>query len=60
MRVRNARLTFAEWMAAVDADLRVLVGTDSRDLPDCPYHDWYEDDVSVASAVRMAIKNAVE
>ena len=53
------RKTFDQWMKDVATALRAE-GLDLRDLPDCPYHDWYEDRVSAKSAAKRAIKNAME
>ena len=53
------RKTFDQWMAAVNAALK-SEGLDVRDLPDCPYHDWYDDGVNPKAAARRAIKNARE
>lgn len=49
-------LTFEEWMKAVDAGLVRVVLMDSRDLVDCNYRDWYDDEMSVDEAVQAVLE----
>jgi len=49
---------FKEWMAKVNLLLEKKTGMDSNDLPDCPYHDWFDVGMSVGGAARQAIKIA--
>lgn len=53
------RKTFDQWMKEVALAVRAA-GLDVRDLPDCPYHDWYDDRVSPKAAAKRAIKNAMD
>lgn len=53
-------LTFEEWLISVDFWVNRAVGLGREDLPDCPYHDWYEDRVSPRTAAKRAIKMANE
>ena len=54
------RKSFDEWFKEVDRKVRVLFGISVRDLPDCPFRDWYDDGVSASSAAKRAAKNAME
>lgn len=56
----RTKMTFDEWMAAVDAAIVVKVGLGRDDLPDCPYHDWWEDGVTPKGAATKAIRRANE
>lgn len=49
-------MEYEEWMAAVDAALVRVVSMDSRDLVDCNYRDWYEDEMTVDEAVKAALE----
>lgn len=49
--------TFDEWMREVDEAVESRVGCSVHDLADCPFRDWYEDDVSARSAAARAIRN---
>jgi hypothetical protein len=48
--------TFEEWMSRVDRVLEQTQDLCSADLPDCPYRDWYDDDVSPSSAAKRAYR----
>ena len=54
------RKTFEVWIKEVDAHIVKKVGLYHDDLPDCLYHDWYEDGVSPSSAASRAIRSAKE
>lgn len=54
------RLSFDDWLAAVDRLLTVKVGLGRDDLPDCPYRDWYDDGYRPAEAAREAVSRANE
>jgi hypothetical protein len=51
-------LTFAQWIAEVDARIGALVGVGAYDLPDCCYREWYEDGMSPDAAADHAIGEA--
>lgn len=53
----KSKKTFEMWFAAVAAEVKRKTGMDIRDLPDCPFRDWYDDKVSAASAAKKAVKN---
>lgn len=53
------KLSFSEWMAAVDKACQVKAGMSVHDLPDCCFRDWYDDGVKPASAASKAIKSAM-
>ena len=48
--------TFDAWMAAVDAACWKRYGLSVHDLADCPFADWYDDDMSPSTAAREARK----
>jgi len=54
------RLSFEDWMHAVDRVIVARVVVDSADLPDICYADLYEDGATPASAARQAIRYAQE
>jgi hypothetical protein len=54
----NESANFESWMAKVRTEITRMSGMDADDLPDAPYADWYEDDISPSQAARKAIKNA--
>jgi hypothetical protein len=47
-------LTFEAWMDLVDEICQTKYGVSVYDLADCPYRDWYEDDVTPKSAAARA------
>lgn len=51
--------TFESWLDAVNQVLDVI-GLSIDDLPDCPYHDWFEDGMTAKRAAKEAIKLAQE
>jgi len=51
-------MTFTEWFQRVDANVDLKTGLSVRDLPDCPFMDWYEDGISPRSAASKAIRYA--
>jgi len=53
------RKTFDQWMREVKAEISKS-GLHADDLPDVPYKDWYDDRVSVKSAAKRAIRNAMD
>ena len=54
------KLTFAEWMKEVDAEVWRKVGLSYEDLPDINYRDLYDDGVSPKTAARKAIRGSDE
>ena len=52
--------TFDIWLSLVDDVIEAKLGLSMADLPDCCYHDWYEDGVAPKSAANRAIKAAQE
>ncbi len=55
-----ARQTFDAWFAKVEAAITRKTGLDIRDLPDCPYMEWYEQGLTPGAAASRAVKNAME
>ena len=50
------KLTFERWMERVN-EILAQDGLDYRDLPDCPYHQWYEDGMRPATAATKALRD---
>ena len=46
------RKTYEEWENELDLAIRQTYGISLMDGIDCCFYDWYEDGVSVKSAVR--------
>ena len=56
-----AKGTFLEWKARVNAVIsRKTGGLTSDDLPDCMYHDWYDEGMTPAEAANEAVEAAME
>lgn len=51
------RPTFEQWMARADRQVRKLAGLSAHDLPDQPWHDWYDDEMPPTSAAVQALAN---
>ncbi len=51
--------TFELWMARVTKFLERMSGLHPDDLPDMPYRDWFEDDVSPERAATRALRAAL-
>ncbi len=51
---------FIQWMRQVDKHVGQAIWMSANDLPDQPYRDWYDDNVSPQRAAKMAIKNAAD
>lgn len=52
------KYTFTEWMILVNDKIDQRIGCEADDLPDCPYHDWYDQDIPPVVAASRAIRNA--
>ena len=52
--------TFEEWIKEVDRELVRRCGLSHKDLPDCCYHDWYDDGATPSQAASDAIAEANE
>lgn len=52
--------TFDQWMSEVNEQLLRMMEVDYRDLPDCPYHDWFDDGWSPDGAAEEAIDRAMD
>jgi hypothetical protein len=50
--------TFAEWMLRVDTIFTHARGISVYDLPDCPFHDWYDARVRPIRAANRALRAA--
>lgn len=49
---------FERWKRSVDRAVESRIGLSADDLPDCPYRDWFEDDVPPDAAACRAIMEA--
>lgn len=47
---------FDAWMRKVDAKVDALAGLSVHDLADQPFFDWFDADMSPATAARKALK----
>jgi hypothetical protein len=56
----NRKMTFDEWMKAVDAVVQHNCGMTSSDLPDVCYADWYDEGDTPGRAASRAIRSALE
>lgn len=54
------KLTFEEWKRVVNALVESKMNFHADDLPDCPYHEWYESGMAPKVAANKAIRNANE
>ena len=44
-------MKFKRWMLKVNEILSVKIGMDSRDLPDAPWNDWFNDELTPRQAI---------
>lgn len=51
------KVTFEQWMQAVDQIIERLSGLTYLDLPDYPYYDWYEANITPKSAATRVLKS---
>jgi hypothetical protein len=56
--MKTTSKNFENWMRAADEACAKKTGLSIHDLPDCPYHDWYEDGYTPAQAASKAIRYA--
>lgn len=54
---KDDRPTFEQWMAQVDRQVRNMAGIAALDLPDQPWHDWYDDETPPITAAVSALSN---
>ncbi len=52
--------TFEQWISRVDRVLGCVLGLSNRDLPDCPYRDWYEDRMRPVWAAHAVLRRAAD
>lgn len=50
--------SFAAWMQQVNAAVLAQAFVSADDLPDQPYREWYEDDLSPEEAATTALEDA--
>ena len=50
--------SFEAWMRDVDAFAQSKYFVSVHDLPDCCFHDWYDDGMRPATAARLAVRAA--
>lgn len=51
-----SKVTFEQWMKAVDNILEHEIELTYKDLADQPYYEWYENNVSPKTAARRVMK----
>lgn len=51
-------LTYKQWLDKVDEHVWATVGCSVHDLPDCPFHYWYEDSIAPIVAAGRAISRS--
>ena len=54
------KVTFEDWKRKVNQIIESSMGISADDLPDCPYYDWYIDEISPSRAAAKAIKYSME
>lgn len=52
----SERMSFADWMAAVDRECYKLCGVSIHDLADMNFGDWHEDGLSPKAAAKRAVR----
>ncbi len=50
--------SYENWSKDLDQQVQALCGMSYQDLPDQPYHDWYDDGKSPKQAARTAVARA--
>ena len=50
---------FGVWMREVDATVGKLAGLSVHDLPDAPFADWWDEDMSPKAAARAVVREAM-
>ena len=56
----KTKKTFEQWLKEVDEAVQAKCYLSIHDLPDCPYHDWYDDGKTVKGAASAAVRMAKE
>jgi len=56
--LREAKMSFDDWMKAVDDAVWAKAGLSIHDLPDVPLRDWYDSGTTPRGAASRAIKMA--
>jgi hypothetical protein len=51
--------TFEEWQATIDRYVGRVIGLSIHDLPDQPYRDWYDGEVTAKEAAREIVESAL-
>ncbi len=47
---------FKKWMKAVDKAVSAIAGIGVYDLPDAPFSDWFEDEMSASEAAHELLE----
>ena len=50
-------MTFLQWLAHINTILRAKYGFDIGDLPDEPFYDYYDDNLTPGQVVDIMIQN---
>ena len=56
----DERFLFASWMDLVTWEVEALCGLSPNDLPDCPYHDWHDLEMSPQEAAEAVLERCLE
>ena len=51
---------FASWMDLVTWEVEALCGLSPNDLPDCPYHDWHDLEMSPQEAAEAVLERCLQ
>ena len=51
---------FALWMDEVTWEVEALCGLPPSDLPDCPYHDWYDAGMTPRETAEDVLQRCLE
>ena len=54
------RFLFASWMDLVTWEVEALCGLSPNDLPDCPYRDWYDLEMSPQEAAEAVLERCLQ
>jgi len=57
-RERKIKMEFNTWMQDVSDCVEEQSGLDVKDLPDCLYHDWFDDGTEPEEAARKALEES--
>ena len=59
-RFVEERFLFASWMDLVNWEVEALCGLSPNDLPDCPYRDWHDLEMSPQEAAEAVLERCLQ